>query len=186
MHDYIRIALLNDFVFCSKSIYFHQLYENYDEKVYKDTPQVEWSHAHESIDQKKYMTSKHIIESMRVFSEQYQLLGKIDVYNAKTKTLTERKNHIHKVYDGYKYQLYAQYFCMIEMWYAVENLTLYSMKDNIKYAIPLPDESETAKFSKLITRIKHFRPDDPHFYQNPNKCQQCIYRELCDYYLRQH
>lgn len=181
---YIRISTLNDFIFCPRSIYFHDLYGKYDKKVYQDTPQIEGTMAHESIDTKTYSTAKKYIQSMHISSEKYRLSGKIDIYNQETKTLIERKNQIKKVYDGYKYQLYAQYFCMQEMGYEVLNLTIYSMKDNIKYAIPLPNAQEIIKFERLLQQYKTFQPDKPWFTQNPKKCAMCIYRELCDYYLR--
>lgn len=152
--------------------------------MYQDTPQVLWTFAHDSIDTKKYSTSTTYIMSMMVFSDIYQLIGKIDIYNKQSKTLIERKNKVHKVYDGYKYQLYAQYFCMEEMWYSVENLTIYSLTDNIKYSIPVPKRRERDRFKTLLAQYRSFVPNDPWFTQNPKKCAACIYKELCDYYLR--
>lgn len=138
MHSYIRISTLNDFVFCPKSIYFHDLYQKYNRSTYQDTPQIEGTLAHEAIDLKKYSTAKKYIQSMAIYSHTYKIAGKIDIYNKETKTLVERKRKIKKVYDGHRYQLYAQYFCLIEMGYDVQNLQIYSLIDNISYPIPLP------------------------------------------------
>lgn len=186
MDSYIRISTLNDFVFCPKSIYFHNLYEKYDERIYQEEVQHAGKIAHESIDEKKYSTAKKYIQWLMVYSDQYKLCGKIDIYNTESKTLIERKNLIKKIYDGYKYQLYAQYRCMKEMGYEVKNLTIYSMKNNIKYDIPLPTGTEQVKFERLIAQYKKFDPTAPWFTQNPRKCTQCIYKELCDYNLAQH
>ncbi len=186
MEAYIRISSLREFVYCPKSIYYHDLYSKYDEKVFLEEPQNAGMLAHETIDEKRYSTAKKYIQSMSIYSDKYKLCGKIDIFNTETKNLVERKNKVEKIYDGYKYQLYAQYYCMLEMWYEVENLTIYSMKDNIKYQIPLPDATEQAKFERLIQKYKDFKPNNEAFTQNPNKCAKCIYRELCDYYLRTH
>jgi len=185
MESYIRISTLNDFVFCPKSIYFHDLYDKFDKKIYQEEAQHAGKIAHEAIDEKIYSTAKKYIQSLSVYSDKYKLCGKIDIYNSETKTLVERKNKITRVYDGYKYQLYAQYRCMIEMGYEVNNLTIYSVKDNIKYDIPLPTGQEQIKFERLIHEYKKFNPNARGFTQNPKKCAACIYRELCDYYLSQ-
>ena len=183
MSSYIRISTLNDFIFCPRSIYFHDLYQKYNRHSYQDTPQITGSIAHESLDTKKYSTAKKYIQSMAIYSDRYQLAGKIDIYNTQSKTLTERKNKIKKIYDGHKYQLYAQYFCMIEMGYEVKNLQIYSMTDNIMYPIDLPTTADQTKFERILQQYKKFQPDQPNFTQNPKKCAMCIYRQLCDYYL---
>lgn len=161
MDSYIRISTLNDFVFCPKSIYFHELYGRYDERIYHEEVQQAGKLAHESIDEKRYSTEKKYLQSLPVYSDRYKLCGKIDIYNSETQTLIERKNKVEKVYDGYKYQLYAQYRCMREMGYEVKNLTIYSMKDNISYQIPLPTGAEQTKFERLIAKYREFNPNTP-------------------------
>jgi len=42
----------------------------------------------------------------------------------------------------------------------------------------LPGKEETDKFEKIIEQIKSFDITKS-FEQNPAKCAQCIYRELC-------
>jgi CRISPR-associated protein Cas4 len=76
---------------------------------------------------------------MAIYSHKHKIAGKIDIYNSETKTLIERKKKIKKVYDGHRYQLYAQYFCMLEMGYNVQNLQIYSLTDNMSYPIPMPN-----------------------------------------------
>lgn len=179
MENYIKITTLNDFIFCPKSIYFHELYEKYNTSNYHKTYQKEWRINHESIDNQHYSNKKDILQWITVYSEKYKLLWKIDIYDKQTKTLIERKTKIKEVYLWYKYQLYAQFFCMQEMWYEIIKLKIYSMKDNKNYFIPIPDEEEKQKFEKFLTDYMNFDISKS-FQQNPKKCQMCIYKELCD------
>jgi CRISPR-associated protein Cas4 len=117
---------------------------------------------------------------MSVYSEKYQLMGKIDVFHIGKKSLMERKSHISEVYQGYVYQLYAQYFCLTEMGYQVEKLKLYSMDDNQVYEISLPEEQEIKEFEAFLDKYTSFNPRDTKFLANPDKCKHCIYAELCD------
>ena len=66
-----------------------------------------------------------MLQGVSVYCEKYNLVGKIDVFDEKTGILTERKKKIKTVYDGYIYQIYAQYFSLIEMGYKVNELRLY-------------------------------------------------------------
>jgi recB family exonuclease len=79
-----------------------------------------------------------------------------------------------------KYQLYAQYFCLIEMGYEVEKLKLYSLDDNKVYEIPLPNEEEIQTFEAFLQEYKRFDPRNSDFKAQLDKCQNCIYAELCD------
>lgn len=103
------------------------------------------------------------------------------MYYAKTNELVERKKKINVIYPGYIFQIYAQYFGMIEMGYSVKKLKLYSMDDNKNYPIPLPEDEpeKLKKFEGLIDAIKNFSLS-LHFSPNIKKCQRCIYRNLCD------
>lgn len=179
MEPSIQISKINDFIFCPKSIYFHGLYENFSEKTYHQSPQVKGKIKHESVDYSKYSTAKKYLQGLEVYSEKYNLAGKIDIYDKETGDLIERKNKIKTIYDGYKYQLYAQYFCMKEMGYEIKNLYFYSMSDNKKYKIGLPDDEETANFENTLKKMKNFSMLTNDFSPNPAKCAQCIYRELC-------
>jgi len=179
METYIKISTLNDFVFCPKSIYFHELYEKYNEKTYHSNYQQEWKLNHEKIDTKKYSSRKNILQAFPVYSHKYQLLGKIDLYDIDTKTLIERKTKIQKIYIWYKYQLWAQALCLEEMWYEVEKIKIYSLKDNKSYEIELPIGENLEKFENFLKKYKNF--DIHNFKQtNPNKCKMCIYSNLCN------
>jgi CRISPR-associated protein Cas4 len=182
MEFYIPISILNDFVFCPYSIYFHNLYYRHDPVVYHDTPQAEGKLAHAAVEQKSYSGKKTIYQGMEVYSEKYGLFGKIDIYDARTHTLTERKRHIRVVYDGYVFQLYAQYFALNEMGYSVVGLFLYSMSQNKKISVPLPEENpvKLRKFENLIEKIRTFDMLRTPVPLNRNKCEKCIYNNICD------
>lgn len=181
MEEYISISYLNDFIFCPYSIYFHSLYNNFEEKSFQTKVQVKGKETHESIDKGYYSRSLDIITSKFVLSEKYKLCGRIDVYNKKTKTLVERKRKITTIFDGYIMQLYAQYFCLKEEGYEVENLELYSYLDNKKYKVDLPEIDNNAyqNFLMLLKEIEEFNLNMKKEI-NPNKCKRCIYINMCD------
>lgn len=180
MEPYLIISNLNDFVFCPRSIYFHNLYGGYTSKNYHRTAQTKGKHAHQTIDQNKYSTQKKFIAGIEIYSQKYNLSGKIDVYDSQSKTLIERKRKITTIYDGYRYQLYAQYYCMTEMGYPVEHLFFHSLADNKRYSVAIPEDEEKQEFENLINNMKNFQLCDS-FQVNEKKCKQCIYVELCDY-----
>ena len=182
MFSYIPISYLNDFSFCPRSIYYHTLYQNYDKGLYQDTPQVEGGAAHRTVDSGRYSNRRDVLQGLDVYSERFNLNGRIDIYIGNTKTLRERKKKIKYLYDGYVFQLYAQYFCMTEMGFAVEKLSLYSMDDNKSYKVALPEEDAQMyqAFCRLIESIQNYRLMETPFTPNPAKCAGCIYRELCD------
>lgn len=182
MDDYIRISNLNDFLFCPKSIYFHELYSTTNDRVYKDTPQVNGTLAHTTVDEKTYTTATSVLMGLPVYSDQYKLAGKIDTFDTKTGVLLERKAKIKQVYQGHIYQLYGQYVCLTEMGYSVQTMKIHSMEDNIVYPVAVPDSEQLAEFAAFLESVRTFNPLDPHFTQNPAKCARCIYRELCDSY----
>ena len=124
--DWIQISQLNDFIFCPASIYFHNLYGRQAVLTYQSPDQLKGTAAHSAIDQRRYSTHKNILQSLFVESSTYGLIGKIDLFDSSTKTLIERKKQIKTIYDGYIFQIYGQYFCMIEMGFQVDHLQLYS------------------------------------------------------------
>lgn len=180
MEIYIQISKINDFIFCPKSIYLHGIYNNFSQKVYHQSPQIKGKIKHENIEQQRYSSAKRYVQGLEVYSEKYNLAGKIDIYDKETQSLIERKNKIKKIYDGYKYQLYAQYFCLEEMDYEVKQLFIHSLSDNKRYKIDLPNRQKIVDFENIIRNINCFNLLDIDFKQNPAKCQQCIYRELCN------
>lgn len=88
---------------------------------------------------------------------------------------------IHKVYDGFVFQVYAQFVCLSEMGYKVNTLNLYSMDDNKNYPVQLPSDNPDMweKFCRVIKDIRSF--DMNTFIQsNEEKCKGCIYEPICD------
>ena len=182
MEAYLLITQLNDFIFCPRSIYFHNIYQqNYDEDTYHQTPQKIGQAAHKAVDEGHYSSRKDVLQGLTVYSEKYQLLGKIDTLDLTTGELVERKYSVTRVYDGFRYQLYAQYFALLEMGYKVEHLKIYSKKSNKSYSVPLPDSNDIADFEDVLAQIRSFSLNAP-FSQNPQKCRNCIYNTLCDIY----
>lgn len=181
MDEAILISNLNDFIFCPASIYFHNLYGEQDTLSYQNTDQINGKKAHENVDVGIYSSKKNILSGIGVYSEKYGIVGKIDIYDGDRKQLIERKRTIKTIYDGYIFQLYAQYFGMTEMGYEVEKLFLYSMTDNKKYPVTLPDNDLDmfTKFNVLIQSMKEFSLET--FEQtNKSKCARCIYEPACD------
>ena len=150
-----------------------------DEDLVHATPQAKGKAVHVAIDEKKYSSRKDEITSLSVFSEDLGIIGKIDLYKAKEKLLLERKYRLEKIYQGQIYQLWAQYFCMIEMGYVVEQLAMYSISSNKLFPIKIPDTNDKAELKSFISRFKDFNPLEP-INTNPNKCAHCIYCNLCD------
>lgn len=182
MFDYIPITYLNDFIFCPRSIYFHQLCEGENQILYHRKEQTNGRLKHETIENKNYSTRKNILQGIYVYSEKYKLCGKIDLFDVCKGVLSERKAHIKEIYDGYIFQLYAQYFSLVEMGYIVNKLSLYSYNDNKNYDVLLPEENIKmfAKFEETIYRINNFNFNARPFEINKNKCLNCIYEPLCD------
>lgn len=180
MEQLIRISNLNDFIFCPASIYYHGMYEDLDCSVYQEIDQLQGTYVHESIDKSKYSTRKDIMQGIEVYTDRYKIIGKIDIYDKSKKLLIERKNKITTIYDGYVFQLYAQYFGMTEQGMDVQHLKLYSYSDNKSYPIQLPEDNRGMfdKFNTLVNNIAHF--DLNKFRQtNQEKCKRCIYAPLC-------
>lgn len=185
METYIPISFINDFIFCPRSIYNHQLYQNREQLLYQGEVQTEGKNAHKNIDEKKYSDKKNILQNFEVYSNRYQLFGKIDIFDVDKKILTERKNNIKTIYDGYVFQVYAHYFCLMEMGYEVEHLNLYDFSKNKKYIIELPEKNPIMldKFESTLNEIKKFSLLNKNFKANKFKCEKCIYNLLCDYSL---
>lgn len=181
MENPINISSLNDFIFCPVSVYFHMLYDGVEKNVYQCSDQLNGTKVHEATDSKKYSGSGKVLQSLEIYCEKYNLFGKIDMYDVKSKTLIERKKRVKKIYDGYIFQLYGQYFAMTEMGYEVKNLIIRSLDDNKNYSVALPyDDGEMfAKFKEVIDEMNTFNMAD--FVQtNSEKCRRCIYAPYCD------
>ena len=149
---------------------------------YQDEYQINGSAAHEAVDNGRYSDSTSVLQAICVYSEKYDLFGKIDLFDCRSGVLTERKKKISTIFDGYIFQLYAQFFSLVEMGYEVKEMRLYSMDDNKSYPVDLPEKNPgmLEKFEKLIFEMQHFEFDD--FKQtNGLKCKKCIYEPLCSF-----
>ncbi|NLV52315.1 MAG: type V CRISPR-associated protein Cas4 [Bacteroidales bacterium] len=180
MDDYIAIATLNDFIFCPYSIYLHSVYMETDEGLYKAPPQTKGTIVHEGVDKKSGSTRSHDIFSLPVFSDSLGIAGKIDLFKQDRKLLIERKNNLKQIFRGQLYQIWAQYFCMKEMEYDVQNLAFYEISTNKMFPIKLPSNADRAELANFIDKFKKYNPLIDTFNINPNKCRHCIYCNLCD------
>ena len=176
----VSITSLNDYIFCPASIYFHALDEGTEKLTYQSTYQINGSVAHQKPDEAGYSTRKDVWQGREVYCEKYDLIGKIDVYFRFDKKLVERKKLIKQVYDGYVFQLYAQYFALQELGENVETLILHSLDDNRSYQIKLPgqDEETLQKFETTIQSLKSFSFES-FVQENSEKCKHCIYNPMC-------
>lgn len=178
----LSISNLNDFIFCPVSIYFHALEDETEVMTYQDSYQINGSAAHKKSDSGKYSSKKSVLQAISVYSSEFNLTGKIDVFDTQSGVLTERKKRIKVIYDGYIFQLYAQYFALREMNYTVNEIRLYSMDDNKTYPVLLPenDPAMYEKFRNTIYEINNFNFEN--FRQNNRlKCENCIYEPLCSF-----
>lgn len=156
-------------MYCPVSIYLHSLYENFNTKTYHQTPQIAGTINHESIEAGTYTTSRRFVMGLDVSSERYNLVGKIDIYDRERKALIERKTRLKTIYPGFRYQLYAQYFCMKEMGYEVTALYVHSLEDNKRYRVAVPKKKEREEFENVLQQIQKFGPSDM---QN-HSCERC-------------
>jgi CRISPR-associated protein Cas4 len=181
MESYITLSYLNDFIFCPRSIYFHQLYSIYNEQNYKQKSQIAGTEAHVTIDNKTYSSKSSILQGTEVYCDKYNIVGKIDVFDISTGRLTERKKSIKAIYDGYLFQVYAQFFALTEMGYNVKEIIIHDISQNKNFPIQLPTENEIMfqKFELLIIQIQNYQLNGT-FYQILEKCTNCIYSPLCD------
>ena len=181
MDDAIPVSYLNDFVFCPASIYFHQLYGSMDTMLFQDTDQINGSYVHETIEERRYSSRKNVLQAISIYSTKYNIIGKIDIFDVDTGILTERKRKIKNVYDGYIYQLYAQFFALTEMGYTVSSMRFYSSETNKVFPVRMPyeDHEMFGKFEETVRAIQSFKLEN--FKQNnKDKCAHCIYEPACD------
>ena len=179
LEDYISISTLNDFIFCPYSIYLHNVYMDVDDDVYYATPQNKGKIAHEGIDKKTYSHRKNDILSLPIYSDELGVMGKIDLYKQDEKLLIERKYQLKQIYRGQLYQLWAQYFCLIEMGDKVEKIAFYEISTNKMYNIDIPTLENKIELKNFICQFKSYNPS-VQINVNINKCMHCIYCNLCD------
>lgn len=182
MESYLPISYLNDFIFCPRSIYFHQLYGSMERGLYEQAPQLQGKAAHATIDAGTYTTSARVLVGVEVYSHTYRLAGKIDQFFLDTGELRERKRRIKHIYDGYIFQLYAQYAALTDMGHAVRSLSLYDLEQNKKHPVALPadDAAMWQRFENLVAAIQAYNPATTVIAVSEQKCRNCIYHNLCD------
>lgn len=181
MTSYIQITKLNDFGFCPHSIYLHSIYESFSDSTYKDVPQSRGKYHHEKIDNAEYSSLKRFLQGTSVYSDELGIAGRIDLLDTKTGVLIDRKYKIKEIFEGYKLQLYAQYVCLREMRYEVNAIKLHSLSDNKRYSLPLPGKAEIEKLTEIINKIYSYNPSEEPEGITANKCNNCIYNNLCVY-----
>ena len=83
------------------------------------------------------------------------------------------------------FQVYAQYFGLVELGYEVEKIVIHDRTHNKNYPITLTEEDKVMfeKFERLIEDIRNFDLSDPNFKANIEKCKKCVYSHLCDFSL---
>lgn len=151
-----------------------------DEDVFKAKPQVEGTFAHSATDSGKSSTRKDDLFSLPVYSDELGVMGVIDVYRREKKLLVERKNNLKKIFRGQLYQLWAQYFCLVEMGYQVEQIAFYEISTNKMLYQQLPGAVEKAELMAFVEKFKNYSPERGVFKINHNKCVHCIYCNLCE------
>ncbi len=177
MDELIPISNLNDYCFCPYSIYLHNVYIGSDEGEFQAKPQTTGKAAHSSVDLGKSRSDE--LRGMAVMSEKYGVFGRIDIYKKKEKTLVERKYQLKQIFPGHLYQLWAEYFCMIEEGYEVQKLAFYEISSKRMIYIKIPGEDEIKEFEGLLSSFRNFDLNDK-IDVNPNKCRHCIYCNICD------
>ena len=158
MEEPILISYLNDFIFCPASIYFHQLYGSMDTMLFQCSDQINGTNAHTAVDNNQYSSKRNVLQAIPVYCEKYNVVGKIDIFDVDAGLLTERKKRIVHIYDGYIFQIYAQYFSLLEMGYQVKVLRFYATDSNKIYPVKLPSEDPVMleKFERTVQAINAF------------------------------
>lgn len=179
MEEGIPISMLNDFYFCPYSIYLHNVYMESDESLYHASPQTKGKESHATIDNHTYNNKINDLTGIWVYSEEYGLYGKIDLYKQKEKKLIERKYTLKRIFQGHIHQLWGEYVCLKEMGYSIVSLSFYEISSNTSIPVSLPSISDLNNFKQCINTLRRSDIDTP-FDLNPQKCRHCIYNNLCE------
>lgn len=159
MEPAIAISTINDFLFCPRSLYMHLAAGDISPKSYQDVPQTNGNAAHGAVDQRRYSNRKNVLQGMSIYSEELGIQGKLDTFDTESGELVERKAKISELYEGYYMQLYAEYFCLLEMGYAPKKLAFYSMKDNKKYPVKVPKEKDKQRLEETVSEMQNYTPE---------------------------
>ncbi|MFV0483667.1 MAG: type V CRISPR-associated protein Cas4 [Bacteroidales bacterium] len=185
MENLIPITYLNDFIFCPYSIYLHQIFDNGDTETFQAAPQSKGLISHYDIDHLTEMDCSRKISGIYVYSSTLKVYGKIDILDTNSNMLIERKREIKTVYQGYLYQLWAQYFALTEMGYNISSIVFESKLENKLLPQELPTQESFRELKQHILKIAMFNPNK-FSVQNQNKCSHCIYSSLCDKTIQDH
>lgn len=181
METFMPISYLNDFIFCPYSLYLHQVYDNNEDEMYSAIPQQTGKASHAVIDaedSKPTKTPKYL-KGIYVISQRLGIYGKIDTLYVSEKKLVESKYFISTIYQGYYYQIWAQFFALTEMGFEINTIYFFSIKDRKTYPVNIPTENEFLELKIHIKNIAHF-DFEQELMINPVKCSHCIYAALCD------
>ena len=160
MEQYITFSQINDFLFSSASLYLHGAHMGYADAAYKQQPQVKGKLLHENLDAGTYSTSRQVLSGLYAWSEALQVGGRIDIYDARTRHLIERKTRIKSVYRGYVLQIYAQVYALKEGGMPVEKISLHSLEDNKRYRIPLPCAEDRKELEEVLRAMRALNARD--------------------------
>lgn len=177
MEQNIAISTINDFLFCPKSLYMHMAAGELNPATYHDVPQTRGNALHSAIDNKTYSSRKDIMQGASIYSEELGIYGKLDTFDKKGGELTERKSKVSEIYEGYLMQLYAEYFCLVEMGYDVKSISIYSMLDNKKHKFASPGEREKNRLKEILQQMRDFNEEDV-LKHKCNHCSNNIYSGL--------
>ena len=178
MEQYIQISKINDFLYSPHSLYLHSVYESFDQNTYHETPQKVGKLNHANIEKGEYSSAKRYVQGIPVYSERYNIGGKIDILDTETSTLIERKTRIKSIYDGHRFQLYAQMFCLEEMGYKVDDLAIHSLEDNKRYRLSIPTPEEIGRFEQTLRDIRSYDASTIETGKARERCAVSIYRHL--------
>ena len=151
-----------------------------DEFFYKATPQIAGTIAHVKTELYTATKQSKDILSLQVYSDELGVVGEIDVYKLDKKQLIERKNTLKVIFRGQLYQLWAQYFCMVEMGYEIESMAFHEISTGKLIPINIPKDKEKQELKDFIKKYVNYVPDKDIIPINKNKCLHCIYCNLCD------
>lgn len=176
----IPISLIGNYLYCPHSIYLHNVYMETDDSVYKAEHLYKGSAVHRAVDEKRTDNRKEVLQALPVYSERLGLVGKIDMFNAKTGELVERKTKVDRIYPRHIYQLWAQMFCLREMGYNVTKLSLYDYTSNKKHNVEIPSELEEQDFVSFLKGMRSYNPSNDEIEVSEQKCRYCIFTNMCD------
>lgn len=75
MEEPILITWLNDYIFCPRSIYYHNLYGEKERLAYQEQAQIDGSKAHETVamQYRQRMQTSVLMEAVRVLKELFDV-----------------------------------------------------------------------------------------------------------------